>query len=1548
MTSRFDTEGKRSQSESETSGSPDEGYGNTGDKHQLELRTSPYSNLPKSIQTTGVPNACAGELGMQDVEETSGPGNWPQHVPSCSRSTTVADENEETMITSIRATNVTVGLRRLPAGFYTVVNHSGLEWRTENKRSSVNDGVVEWSGPIPIPSDLSATIYLEVYASFEFQPMLGAGEQLRELAITVVQLLDCSAKDIPFTLFPKDGDIVSPCSSILVTVRRGRKISDLSASRDLGPRGSTTEPQGELEDATNQGHSALSRYRKHGGKRDLQRSIEGFQRALNSCPLEHPCRAAAQANLAMAKFIFCQVEDAYVSLDVPLQLYCNALAARPVGHFDRPSTLIQLAAVHFAVFERGKDAVEQAQTEALLHEAMEFSSTESHENQAAALMLQLYAGRKVQVDGELSVEQDLTSRLTDEDLRILSSRLLGCFERSGDLADLQQAIAIEEKLVRSTPVWDDRYRTGLVNLGLALLHRFKRLGELSDLEDAISRMKHAVDLTPNGHPDKQVLVTNLGTCFSNRFLRLEELRDLEDAISMHRDAVELTPHGHYYKYGFLGNLGNCFRAQLSDLEDAISRYRDAADLIPHGHPDKPHCLSNLGRSFFVRFERLYELGDLENATSMLRDAIDLTPDGHPDKPALYSSLASCFRARFERFGELSNLEEAVSRYKDAVDLTPDGHPDKPIRLNDLGTSISTRFERLGELSDLEVAISLHRDAVNLAPRGHPDKRICLHNLGDSLGVRYERLGKLSDLEDAISILRDAVDLIPPGHPEKSAILNSLGISFDTRYWRLGELGDLDGAISTLRDAVDLTPCGHPKKPAYLSNLGTSFRARFQHLGELSDLEAAILTQKNSVDLAPHGHPSKPAYLNSLGNSFTARFERLRELSDLEHAISTHKDALNLTPHGHPQKPVRLNSLAKSLRARFKHLGELGDLEEAISMLREAIDHLPHGHPDKPTCLNDLGSSLQTRFQRLGELSDLENAISMLRDAIDLTPQGHPAEPSYLNNLANSLFLRFERYKELRDLEKAISLYSDAASAPFGPTRDRFHASQIWIKCAQLIRHSSLFHAYSAAITLLPQLAWVGLSLTRRYSALRHEAAATALDLGFPETAVEWLEQGRSIVWGDLLQLRSSYEDLTSAHPDHARRLRRLSSALEHASATHERSLSALSEQTYNPVQIARESLQQEADKHRALAIERDRLLQEIRSLPGFERFLLHKEFSQLRRSAHSGPIIILNAAESRCDALIVLADVDHVIHSLLGHAREVIPCDDRKGSPTTRRGVSWESLLSNLWNGVVKLVLDALAFSIPGGLSRIFWCPTGPFVFLPIHAAGLYDTQHSLPGYKVILAPSPNPSAEPSGDLRLLTVRQPSSDGLSRLPGVHKELEHIKDVLRNSPSARTTLMESSLGTVEEVLGMMREADWVHFACHGIQDAASPTESGLCLADGRKLKITDMLGLSRSRGGLAFLSACQTAMGDEDLTDEAIHIAAGMLFAGYGGVVGTMWSISDKLAPYVARNVYEQLFRNGARPDYREAARALHEAIGRLRASGEASFATWLPFIHVGL
>ncbi|KAG6371295.1 TPR-like protein [Boletus reticuloceps] len=1359
---------------------------------------------------------------QQEEEGNHAPGDQPQDGSSSSSSAvTHTGEDEEIVITDIQVKEPALGLRRLPAGFYTVVHHSGHEWRTENKRSSVSDDVVEWRGPIPLPSDRSATIGLEVYASFEFQPMLGTGEHLRTLTITADQLLDCSAKHIPFTLLPKNGDIVSPCSSILVTVeQRNGESSDPTVSTVLGPLCSTIETLNELEDATNHGHSALSRYRKHGGKRDLERSVAEFERALNNCPLDHPCRAAAQSNLAMAKLILCQVEDTIASLEIPIRLYHNALAARPVGHTDRPSTLVQLAAVHLARFEKQRDDVDGARVEELLHEAMELSSTDSNENRAVSLMLQLYAGHRSGPDhasSQPSVDSHSSSHLTDEDPWILSVQLLKRFEQYGDLADLQRAITLLQKLVRSVSGWDDGLRVGLGNLGAALSLRFEHLGELSDLEDAISTHRDAVHLTPDGHPDRPSRLNNLGISFITRFERLGELSDLEDAISTHNDAVVLIPDGHPHKPGMLNNLGKSLitrfsrLGELRDLEDAISTHRDAVHLTPDGHPHKPSRLNNLGISFRARFERIGELSDIEDAISTHRDAIHLTPDGHPDKPSRLNNLGLSFRACFERLGELRDLEDAILTHRDAVRLTPDGHPDKPSRLSNLGISFIIRFERLGELSDLKDAILTHRDAVHLTPDGHPDKPSRLNSLGNSFITRFERLGELSDLEDAISTHRDAVALIPRGHPHKPSMLNNFGKSFITRFERLGELRDLEDAISTHRDAVCLTPDGHPDKPSCLNSLGNSYITRFLRLGELSDLEDAISTHKDAVHLTPDGHPDRPSRLSNLGISFRARFLRLGELSDLEDAISTHRDAVHLTPDGHPDKPSRLNSLGISFRARFEHLGELRDLEDAILTHNDAVVLIPHGHPDKPSRLNNLGISFRARFERLGELSDLEDAISTHRDAVVLIPHGHPHKPGMLNNLGNCFKARFESLREPSDLKVAISLYSHAASVPIGPISVRFRASRNWILCARRIRHPSLLRAHSIAINLLPQLAWIGLSLTHRYAELKRgvdvvrEAAAAALDSGFPELAVEWLEQGRSIVWGELLQLRGSYEQLSSAHPDHARRLRELSAALDDAGATREKPLSTFSELTDDVMHRATQTLQQVADAHRTLAIERDKLLQEIRRLPGFNRFLVQKDFSQLRASAQYGPVVVLNAAKRRCDALIVLPNVDHVIHVPLPNFTFQRSTDlqgilksflrnalvERTGQVEKWDRGTWESFLSPLWKSVVEPVMDALAFSMPGELSRIFWCPTGPFVFLPIHAAGLYDAKYSEPGHKVfdfvvssyvptlsILAPSRNTHAAHNDDFRLLAVRQPPTDGqLSRLPGVHTELEHIKESL---------------------------------------------------------------------------------------------------------------------------------------------------------------------------
>jgi hypothetical protein len=49
-------------------------------------------------------------------------------------------------------------------------------------------------------------------------------------------------------------------------------------------------------------------------------------------------------------------------------------------------------------------------------------------------------------------------------------------------------------------------------------------------------------------------------------------------------------------------------------------------------------------------------------------------------------------------------------------------------------------------------------------------------------------------------------------------------------------------------------------------------------------------------------------------------------------------------------------------------------------------------------------------------------------------------------------------------------------------------------------------------------------------------------------------------------------------------------------------------------------------------------------LPGFDNFLLPKTWSQLTPAACFGPVVVLNVSSAQCDALILMLNVDNVIH----------------------------------------------------------------------------------------------------------------------------------------------------------------------------------------------------------------------------------------------------------------------------------------------------------------
>lgn len=203
-------------------------------------------------------------------------------------------------------------------------------------------------------------------------------------------------------------------------------------------------------------------------------------------------------------------------------------------------------------------------------------------------------------------------------------------------------------------------------------------------------------------------------------------------------------------------------------------------------------------------------------------------------------------------------------------------------------------------------------------------------------------------------------------------------------------------------------------------------------------------------------------------------------------------------------------------------------------------------------------------------------------------------------------------------------------------------------------------------------------------------------------------------------------------------------------------------------------------------------------------------------------------------------------------------------------------------------------------------------------------------------------SERPIGKYQVLGVSQPMTPGLSALPFTKVEIETILQLRDNRLDFHW--LNDKDATRDIVLHHMEKCNWIHLACHGTQNG---TESAFHLADG-ELTLQHIMESSLPHAELAVLSACQTAMGDQKLPEEALHLAAGMLMAGYDSVVATMWSIADSDGPIVAKEFYRYLMNEGG-GDSTKSAYALHHAVKKLREEvGETNFDRWVPFIHLGV
>ncbi|KAF8686390.1 TPR-like protein [Rhizoctonia solani] len=645
---------------------------------------------------------------------------------------------------------------------------------------------------------------------------------------------------------------------------------------------------------------------------------------------------------------------------------------------------------------------------------------------------------------------------------------------------------------------------------------------------------------------------------------------------------------------------------------------------------------------------------------------------------------------------------------------------------------------------------------------------------------------------------------------------------------------------------------------------------------------------------------------------------------------------------------------------------VADLAKAIECHTRALDLTPDGHPDLPDRHASLGVSYTDRYEHTGEMADLFEAIECDTRALELIPDGHPDLSKRHFHWAYISHLRFRHTRDPSHLATSLQSFRKSSQLLTGPPRDVFDNAHRWATLASEHPYLSPIEAFRATIDLLPHYIWLGSTSTQRYHDLSMtenlavRAASAAIQSSEYRLALEWLEHARCVVWNQSLMLCTPLDDLTVLHPDLASQLQQVSHELHQAG-------SGVSPSGTDPFAA------HTPERRHHLAEEYAKLLEQVRQHRGFEHFLLPIKSDRLIRAARYGPVVVINCHEAHCDALFILPECDHVSHLSL-------PKFDQQKAQKTRseierllrdKGIRERTyrikfrrlgdtepdagpVLASLWHDVVRPVLAHLGYmnDHPSGtLPHITWCPTGIMSFLPLHAAGDYDQPRSrvfdyaissyTPTLAALLGSGPRPLNQAT---KVLAIGQTNTPGCSSLPGTARELACLESHIRGKASYSQLVEDEATATT--VLDAMEQHDWVHLACHAHQNLKDPTQSGFYLHGG----ILDLSAINQRtfrNKGLAFLSACQTATGDKELPDEAIHLASGMLMAGYPSVIATMWSVMDEDAPFVADKVYARLMQDG-QVGSGEAGKALHDAVAGLREKvGEKEFARWVPYIHIG-
>ncbi|GAA2047575.1 CHAT domain-containing protein [Catenulispora yoronensis] len=1138
--------------------------------------------------------------------------------------------------------------------------------------------------------------------------------------------------------------------------------------------------------------------------------------------------------------------------------------------------------------------------------------------------------------------------------------LAAAWEITDDVTWLDESIEVFRELVARTPPESDAHTEGVKNLRGVMYssarhhydkawerwRTYEESGMLDHLREAVAAGRLALEATPIDDPDYASRADNLADDLFTLSFEVREPELVLEAIAVRR--------------GVLDNAAD------DDPETDTRRQKLAMYLLMHG--DRSGDPTSL-----LAADELFE--------SWLAD---LPPDG-PTRASLLGFRTAATARLFERDGDPDTLARGIALGREAVAALSD--PDDIAIVHDsLGSLLYRRFETAGDPGDLEEAIALGRVLVD---DGTDPQRLSIGsvNIVNSLVALFERTADPGRLEEAIELGRRAVAATPADAQHRGFVLNALGHATLTRALHLGDIDAQAESLQYLQEAATALGPENQSFSVVAGGLSSLHRLRYVASGDVADLNDMVRYARQAVAASPAGHFGHAIHLMTLAGSLTSLAGRTGSGQAAAEALEAAREAVADTPAQHFLRPVAMNVLASVLYGWYQRTNDLTVAREAMAIHDAVLASLPEDNVRYVGSIETAARTLELVYSNTRSKDVLERLIAIVRRGLASGSLNSEVTGRLNYLLASASLFRFEDYGDTAALAEAGVHYRASALVSASVPRQLvgWQASSHVLVLSGLGREA--LAAMEKAVALMPMVApreltsrdrEVRLTETRSTAA---SAVVAALAAGDPVRGVELFEQARGVLLGEAMAQRATPSTLYVDAPALAEEFERACDDLAELAAD------PGNPAVEDPVAGLGDRAEQQRSTQRRDASARWRAaVERIRELPEYSDFLLPVPVGRLQAQVQRAPVVLLTAHPDRCTALVLTDDTADPVRvvtfpdldpsAVAGQANRFTAAtrttqSGQEAADVQRRAQRTASaILEWLWDAVAEPVLSALDVGTaprPGEpWRRLWWCPSGAFVSLPLHAAGYHGDvaagdvaagaaaprtvlDRIVSSYAVTvrgLAYAARNPARSAADGGALIVSVPEADGAVPLHGIRDE---VADLMALMPHA--TLLDGPRATRDAVRDALPAHAIAHFACHGISDLTTPRDSRLLLADHRHHPLSvEAVSRLELKADLAFLSACETTNTPAQLTEEALHITSAFQLAGYRHVIGTQWQVNDTAARQVAAEFYRRLTAGGTRsPDPELSPFALHDAVRLVRSSGQAvaTPTRWAAHVHVG-